>query len=244
MISAGTARTACQIYNDAVLVAYYPFNSNGILNDYSVNLYNGFAFGVSNLAVGRIGSAAYFSTSTSFFQAKSLASLRSLNSPFSLSLWINPNNAGAGGTIVHVSISQNGNGSLCYDLLALTPTGNLLIQWMPSLSNVTGLLGPVIPSNTWTHVALAYSQTNGLRAYIDGQLSVSTMNTGTLTWLNDNDPLYIILGNISPFGSSAPIVCRVSGIPYTSGLYVGGIDEFRIYNRELDNQEICVLADL
>jgi hypothetical protein len=244
MISAGTARTACQIYNDAVLAVYYPFNSNGILNDYSASLYNGFGFGITSLAVGRIGSAAYFSGNTSYFQAKSFTSLRNPNSPFSLSLWINPNNAASGGSIAHVSILQNGNGSVCYDLLALTPTGNLLIQWMASATNVTGLLGPVIPSNAWTHVALAYGATNGLRVYIDGQLSVSTMNTANLAWLNDNDPLYIILGNISPFGSSAPIVCRVSGIPYVPGSYVGGIDEFRLYNRELDNQEICALADL
>ena len=80
------------------------------------------------------------------------------------------------------------------------------MQRMPSLSNVGGLLGSVIPSNAWIHVTLPYSQVNRRRAYNDVQMSVPTMNT-------------------------APIVCRISGIPYASGLYVGGIDEFRIYNR-------------
>jgi hypothetical protein len=35
--------------------------------------------------------------------------------------------------------------------------------------------------------------------------------------------------------------CPVGSIPIASGSYTGAIDDFRLYNRELDSQELCVL---
>lgn len=46
-ISAGVARTACQILNDATLFAYYPFDSTDTFLDRSVHLLHGIATGTS-----------------------------------------------------------------------------------------------------------------------------------------------------------------------------------------------------
>ena len=74
LITAGTARTACQIYNDAALVAHFPFDSIGTWNDYTVNLFNGLSGSLTQLSVGRVGQAIYFGTSTSYFQSECFTS--------------------------------------------------------------------------------------------------------------------------------------------------------------------------
>jgi hypothetical protein len=89
---------------------------------------------------------------------------------------------------------------------------------------------------------IVYTSTNGARIYINGQFSTAT--AGSLIFLADTDPLYMTLGNISPLGTSAVVNCRNASLVYAPGAYTGAIDELRIYSRELDNQEICVLADM
>ncbi|CAF1201642.1 unnamed protein product, partial [Adineta steineri] len=44
-------------------------------------------------------------------------------------------------------------------------------------------------------------------------------------------------------GPASWITCVTGSISYASGPFSGAIDEFRLYNRELDSQEICVLAN-
>lgn len=234
-------RTACQIYNDASLLAYYPFNTIATSNDYSVNLFHGIASGTITIAQGRYGQALYFPTNTSYFQAQCLPSMSTINISLSISLWINPDNTTNGGSVVHVSNLQNGSGN-CYDLLTLTPTGAMVVQLMQTTAIVNGIQGSVIPVNAWTHVAIVFGASNGLRIYMNGQLT--TLSPGSLqATASVTYPQFITLGNISPLGSFAITNCRSGSVPITPGAFEGAIDEFRLYNRELDNQEICVLAN-
>jgi len=137
-----------------------------------------------------------------------------------------------------------GNGSICYDLLALTSTGALVVQLMGVLS-VAGLQGPVLSKNTWTHVAVIYSETNGVRLFINAQLSITSSLASVPYYLTRWDiPLYITLGNYNPLNLAAGISCLTGAIPIISGPYTGGIDDFRLYNRELNNEELCVLASM
>ncbi len=69
-------------------------------------------------------------------------------------------------------------------------------------------LGPVIPANVWTHVAVVYSSTNDVRLFINGQFSTSSSNTGTLSIQDINTPQYITSGNIGSIGPSAWISCQ------------------------------------
>jgi hypothetical protein len=242
-ISAGVARTACQIYNDATLLAYYPFNSNSPYNDYSVNLFHGIASGVSMVSHGIFGQGLYFSSNTSYFQAPCYPSMATATVPFSISLWMKPDNTNTGGcSLVHVSSLQNGSGQ-CYDVLSLSSSGALIVQLMQIATIVNGTQGPVIPTNTWTHVAVVFGATNGLRIYINGLLSSTTLGV----FQNQNgviNPQYVTLGNTSPLGQFPGLSCRNGSIPYMPGPYKGAIDEFRMYSRELNNEEICVLANL
>lgn len=242
-ISAGSARTACQIYNDATLTAYFPFDSGAVWNDYSANLLHGFGVGVSVTPVGRSGQAIYFGTNTSFFQSRCFLSPQKGNAPFSFAFWVNAYNPRSGGSLVHISYLQNGNGSHCYDLMALTSTGTLVVQLMQSTSLVNAYQGPSIPSNSWIHLTVVYGSTNGVRIYMNGQITMVSSNTATIPFNNNNEPFYVTLANSSPLGPTMTPNCRNGSIPILAGPFNGAIDEFRLYSRELTNQEICKLAD-
>ncbi|CAF0925096.1 unnamed protein product [Adineta ricciae] len=244
MISAGVVRTTCQILNDATLTAYFPFDATDPLNDRSINLYGSVSSPSITISTGRVNDALYFTSSTSYFQSQCFPNSGLDDPPYSFSLWINPSSLIGGGTIIHMSNLIYGNGSICYDLLALTNTGQLVAQWMLSNNTFDGFHGPTIPAGTWTHIAYVYSETNGVRLYVGGQLIAMSFNTPILNIKDFITILYVTLGNISPLGSSASVSCNnVAALSIASGSFIGAIDEFRIYSRELDSREICVLAN-
>jgi hypothetical protein len=225
------------------LIAHYPFDSNAAANDYSVYLCNGIASGTTLISTGRVSQAISFPLNTSYFQSQCFPKMRGDNSAFSFSLWVNPTSLTGGGSLVHISSISSGNGT-CYDPLVFTSTGVLVVQWMLNGAiTVVGAQGPVIPANTWTHVAAVYSTTNAVRLFINGQFVTSSTNTASLSLQDTNNLLYITLGNNSPSGSLPSSSCLSGTIPVSSGSFTGAIDEFRLYNRELDMQEICVLAN-
>ncbi|CAF2924110.1 unnamed protein product [Rotaria sp. Silwood2] len=243
-ISAGVARSACQIYNDATLIVYYPFDTVDTFNDYSVNLFNGIASGTTTISQGYFGQALYFSSNMSYFQAACLPTMDISSPSFTFALWVNPATLTNGGSLIHVSNLQIGNGSLCYDLLAFTSTGDLVVQWLQSSLTITSIKGPVLSVNKWTHVVVVFETSNGLQLYINGQLNAISASISSLTMYTYTVPQYITLGNNSPLGPFVSMSCRNGLIPIVSGAFTGAIDEFRIYNRDLNNQEICVLANL
>ena len=247
-ISAGTARSACQIYNDATLTAYFPFDTINSWKDYSYNRFDSTAFNVSIRSDGRIGQAVNFTSNSSYFQVQCFPIVRNVstaNPPFTFSLWLNPSTSTNGGSIIHISSLVHGNGSICYDLLALSSTGALVIQSMGPTSTVIGWQGPILPKDTWTHVAVIFSQEDGLRLFINAQLSItSSLASVPYNLIRWDFPLYVTLGNISPLGSTATVGCPSGAIPFVPGSYKGGIDDFRLYSRELDTQELCTLANL
>ena len=226
------------------MVAYYPFDTIGTFNDYGVNLFNGVGVNTVSLSPGRIGQAIYFPSNTSYFQAQCFTTIRLIYQAFSISLWVNPANASIGGSLVHISNLQGGNGSLCYDLLAFTSTGALVLQWPQSGSTINATLGGIIPTNKWTHLAVVYGVINGIRLYINNQLSTQSQNYNGLNLQDIGNPIFVTLGTNSPTGLAISAACPSGGVSFLSGQFIGAVDEFRLYNRELDNQEICRLADM
>jgi hypothetical protein len=149
-----------------------------------------------------------------------------------------------GGTLIHISSTQNGMGT-CYDLLVFTSTGALVAQWMQNAGNIVNATqGPIIPANTWTHVAVLFGSANGIRLFVNGQLSASSPTTGGITLANFDNPQYVTFGTNNPWGLSATSTCQNGTITILPGQFMGGIDEFHLYNREIDNQELCVLANI
>ena len=236
-ISPGTVKTPCQIFNDATLIVYYPFDSYDTWLDRSVNLFHGYASRVTPITGGRVQQAISFETTISFYQALCFPTIRPASLPFSVSLWIQPMSGIASGSLVHISTLQNGTGSICYDLLGFTGSGALVAQIMSS-STLFTILGPVLPTDAWTHLAVVYSPSNGYRLFINGQLIGSVVTT----IVNYSFNLYVTLGNNSPGLNVTSSTCVASSI--VAGAYRGSMDEFRIYNRELDAQELCVLAHM
>ena len=242
-ISSGTVRTACQILNDASLVAYYPFSNTDSFNDYSVNLCHGIASRTSIISTGQVGQAISFSSSSSYFQAQCFPRTRNNDEAYSISMWINPTST-VGGSVLHLSTLWSGNGT-CYDLLGLTASGNIVLQWIMSTSNVNRTQGPIISANTWTHIAVVYQWDKGIRLYLNGQLGGSSSNTAGFTLYDINAaplPWYMTFGNTSPLGSPAATNC-LSSSSIVPGAFSGAIDEFRLYNRELSFGELCVLSN-
>ena len=245
-VSLGVARNACQILNDATLSGYYPFDTNGTFNDYSVNYFNGIAVGVTTLSRGRLNQAIYFPSTPSYFQASPFASTRVYVNlfAFTFSLWVNPASVTGGGSLMHISPTQTGNGTTCYDLLAFTSTGALVAQWVQNSGVVNATQGPVIPANAWTHVAVLYGSINGLRLFVNGQLAASSLNTGTQNFPNFDNQQYVTLGTNNPWALTTTTTCQNGTIPILSGQFIGGVDQFRLYSREIDSQELCVLANI
>jgi hypothetical protein len=65
---------------------------------------------------------------------------------------------------------------------------------------------------------------------------------GVSVWTATYLPVFVTLGNSQPAGAPMP-TCGVGSVPIVSGAFSGAIDEFRMYSRELDGQEICKLAN-
>jgi hypothetical protein len=113
-------------------------------------------------------------------------------------------------------------------------------------TNVNGTTGPIIPANTWTHIAVVYQFTIGVRLFINGQYTSASMNTGNIGVYETSVtplPWYITLGNISPMGSTTPTTCIAGSAGIASGAFSGQIDEFRVYSRDLNGEEICALVN-
>lgn len=218
---------------------YYPFDTSGTFNDYSVNLCNAIGIDTTAVSSGAVNQAISFLLNTSYVQAQCFPKLRNTDVAFSFSLWINPSSSSAGGTLIHISLNSYGN-STCYDLLALNGTAALVYQLMITNTSVSNVQGPTISVNSWTHIAIIYSYKNGMSLYINGQFFTASPITGNLFLVDSTIPWYVTLGNV---GSSAVVNCLSGSIPIVSGPFQGMIDEFRIYNRELNSQEICVLAN-
>jgi hypothetical protein len=150
-----------------------------------------------------------------------------------------------GGSLVHISSTQNGITSTCYDLLAFTSTGALVAQWVQGGTGVVNATqGPIIPANTWTHVAVVYGSQNGVRLFVNGVLSASSQTSGSVIIANFDSPQYVTLGTNNPWALSTASACQNGTIPILLGQFIGGVDQFRVYNREIDNQELCVLANI
>lgn len=126
-VSSG-AKTACEIYNDASLTVYYPFDTATTYLDMSNNAIHGSAQSLITLP-GRVDEAYSFQYSYSYFQSLPFTAY-SFKESFSISLWVKPYFVN-GGTLLH--LSENIDGSTdCFDLLGFSSSGQLIAQLIQS----------------------------------------------------------------------------------------------------------------
>ncbi len=172
-------------------------------------------------------------TFTSYFQASSFTGLGSSTTPFSIILWIRPRSI-LTATIAHVSQTSLGTG-WCVPFFGVATNGSIVTQTF--YAGTQPIWGPSLPlSPIWSHVVETWSQTNGLRLYLNGVLVAS--NALFIVYAASGVSDFITLANsLSGYHYCAGVESSI-GAP---GPFNGDIDDFRVYSRELTAAEINII---
>lgn len=229
----GRAKTSSEILIDASVVAYYSMDCLSYSSwDSGPNQIAGITSGLSSGDGGRVGQSYLFNTNSSYFQTTGLVLLGQSYSPFSFAMWLRPIiSVTNGGTILHLSQYTDGTG-WCVQFIGLSSTGQIVVHGYSS-SGMVQVTGPVLVVGQWVHIVETYSQTNGLRLYVNGVLYGQS---SPFVYASSGVPMTITLGSYLNGGN-----CDHSGIQ--SGYYRGQIDEFYIYSRELSQADVTTLAN-
>lgn len=206
------------------ITAFWRFDEvNGGLSDYSGLGNDGSTNGVT-LEDGIFSTSSYDFSTGSYVSVPDSPDLNP--SDFTLSAWINASDISGTHPIIQKTTSNDRGYELMIDNYYSVPRLTLRIQ-----SSADGEQEPRteagVTANEWVHVAATYNDTSGeVRLYINGENQ--SLYDGTYADLPpysyDKDDSELVLGS-----SSAS----------TSGdFFIGDMDEVRIYNRTLDQEEI------
>lgn len=204
------------------LVAYYPFSGNA--NDASGNNNNGKVTGARlSPDMGGKANSAYYFDGKSYITVPNHPSLN-FGSAMSAFAWINLENAENDQKILSKAFPFQYQGGY---LLGIDKS-----QVYPEVfdnfnQRVGGKSGPAIASNTWHFVGFTFNSSK-LRYFADGRLIFEKqISSGSI----NNNQSDLIIGTNS--WEKPPINLSSKGI----------IDEIRIYNRELSENEIKSIYD-
>jgi hypothetical protein len=136
------------------------------------------------------------------------------SSQLSIEAWVNPTNFITNRTIV----SKDSAGTNLSYRLFINTTGNLIFTVNTSSGLATAVSSATIPTSNWTHVAATFDGSN-LRLYVNGDTAGQNIQIGTIN--ASTTGLYV--------GKNGPVV---------NDLWVGGIDELKIWNIALTESEI------
>lgn len=75
-------------------------------------------------------------------------------------------------------------------------------------SRLFNIISPILSNETWTHLAVIYSTTNGYRLFINGQLKGLVVTD----IVNNNFNVFVTLGNNSPGLNISSSTCLASPI--------------------------------
>ena len=221
--------SSTEILREATLTVNYSFDNDSLLDDGPLGI-NGTGLNYTFSGSCRVKKCLSLLNNPSYIQAGNLVLLGTTNQSYSFSIWINPTIINQG-TIIHASQNSAGNG-WCVPMLGFTSSSAIGVQsWSQS---IVALMGPAAVANVWTHIAITYSATNGLRLWING----SQYGSGTVgfPYIAFNGPMFVTIG--LPVNGQ---VCASSII--NKGEYTGYIDEFALYSRELNSADIINLAN-
>ena len=215
------------------LVAYYKFDGNA--KDSSGNGNDGKPTSSVSFATGKFGKAAIFggvdnpgdiyvpnSPSLKFENGATFSCWIRFDALKSMDGYGETRNTVGGGSIFAKSHDRRGAGFLAnlYDNGQISAYIYNYEGWTKNTKHIKSIEGKSI--GDWTHVVFTLSDINGSKIYIDGKLVAYSNDPVSFTQMN-KEPLYI--GKYSD-----------SWYPF-----YGAIDDFRIYNRTLNDQEIEAL---
>jgi RHS repeat-associated protein len=153
---------------------------------------------------------------------------------FVISMWAYPVQINPGTT--YVLLNKGGNsqdyrlyinsqGYLVFHINDVVATDVTPTVTPISPANSADLLGPILPVNTWTHIAAVYDPTaRQMKLYLNGVLVVSKLVTGTISYNTASGADLIISDSTNPF--------------------YGMLDEIRIYSGVLLETPIADLSNL
>ena len=142
--------------------------------------------------------------------------------PFTVSVWANPSSlpVSAGKACAGVYNTTN---TLCAFSARVAAGGTL---WAVYARNTTvrSTIGTAAPStNNWYHVCAVYASQTSRSLYVNGTLDhTTTLDPGNATW-----PNAAILGALTP----------------SSTLWIGSLDDYRIYNTALASNAVKAVYD-
>ncbi|CAF1167386.1 unnamed protein product [Adineta steineri] len=221
-------KTSSEILDDATLIFYFSFDNGSIYDSGPLNI-NGSIFGSTSFVTGHIGDALQLGLSfESYFYIPGLVLLGTSNQPYSMSIWIKPTVINSS-SIIHVSSGNNGSGYWCLGMLDVSSSGQLIASSYGNSS--MSINGPTLLQNNWSHIAITYSLSNGLRLYVNGTLVNSTT---PFSYVASGVPNFMFLGN-----PLAGTTCNGA-----QNQFFGALDEFRLYSRELTTSDILTLSNL
>ena len=223
------SKTSQEILRDATLTLYVSFDSNSIFDEGPLSI-SGSVAGSTSFVSGRQGQALQVTNvSGSYFAVQGLVLLGRTNQSYSFSIWIKPATIHKS-TVIHMSATPDDTGWRL-PIVGLSNTNQLVTTSWDGVG--VEVRGPVILANSWTHAAVTYSLTNGLRLYTNGSLCNSS---SPFSFHGSEVPNYLSVG------SSRAAVVASWGLDVT-GQYSGVVDELRVYSRELSGCEINILAN-
>lgn len=231
-------KSACEVLEIATLAAHFKFDQPLPLANSGPIPVTTTSSSISSITNGRFNQAISFSgSSSSYFQASGLTSLGFTNQPFSFSFWIQPQVLS--GTLVHLSSSATGTGTNCFPFLGFSSTGAIIAQVLTGPTTLITAPGPILPvsSSAWIPVVQTWSAPNGLRFYVNNTLVSSISASAFLA--SGTTPNYLTIGGCLNGCGVCP-----SGQIGAPGPFSGGLDDFRVYLRELTAVDVCTLAML
>lgn len=224
------AKTNDRIVWDASVLGYFPFDGvgTGYLFDYGPNGEN--ATGSSTkIGKGIVRDAVYFNDSSSYFKVPGLTILDMRYTQFSAALWIRPDNHSG----VFLTI---GTSSVCLLVLGIRSDDNCIFAYLPNTTNATAtnsisIVGASMTMNSWVHIVFTWSMENKAQLYkgtaFQGRGDIFKLNNGY------QEPMTVSLGsNHNQTGCVVDV-----GFNITEP-FMGAMDEFYIFSRELQQADI------
>ncbi|CAF1497964.1 unnamed protein product [Adineta steineri] len=230
LIFVSRVKNSSEILDEATLVAYYTFDNT--FNDSGPNNINNINSTSTKFDPnGQFNQALFFASSTySYFQTTGFYYLGQSSYSYSFSLWIYP--TVIGGTILQVSCSNG----WCTPMIGFNQKSYLTVQTLGKNGIYTAsYTASTLSLNQWTHISMTYSNTNGIRLYVSGNLQGSNNNyndyaaSGTMNT--------ITMGNSAQWDK-----CTSDDTGIIQSQFQGKIDELKIYSRELSKTEVYQLS--
>lgn len=201
---------------DKALVAHYNFENS--TRDTTINQLNAAAFGSLGYSTGKNGaSSVLLNGSSNYVQLPyTVANYNEIT----IATWVNWM-----GTTAWQRIFDFGNGENEYMFLTPKSSSGYLYFGLKHAGNERVMVAPALTARTWTHVAVTLSAT-GAKMYVNGAL-VSQSAVITIRPSDIN-----------------PVLNYIGRSQFSDPLFMGLIDDFRIYNYAMTATEVAQLTTI